>query len=55
MQYRHDNPCRKRLVLALEEWPFSSARYWETKQEDDVQLSSELPELRLEERLDITR
>jgi hypothetical protein len=55
MQSLHDNPCRKGLVLALEEWPFSSARYWETKQEDDVQLSSELPELRLEERLDITR
>jgi hypothetical protein len=47
MQYLHDNPCRKGLVLAPEEWRFSSALYWETKQEDDVQLSIEVVKVRV--------
>jgi putative transposase len=39
MDYLHDNPCRKGLVLASEDWRFSSARYWAARQENDVQLS----------------
>ena len=37
--YLHDNPCRKGLVLAPEDWRFSSARYWLTGETNDVQLS----------------
>lgn len=39
MEYLHDNPCRKGLVLAPEDWRFSSARYWLTRETNDVQLS----------------
>jgi REP element-mobilizing transposase RayT len=28
MDYVHQNPCRKGLVLRPEDWRFSSARYW---------------------------
>ena len=39
MDYLHDNPCRKGLVLHSEDWRFSSARYWLTREKNDVQLS----------------
>lgn len=39
MDYLHDNPCRKGLVLRPEDWRFSSARYWLTREKNDVQLS----------------
>lgn len=39
MDYLHHNPCRKGLVLCPEEWRFSSARYWLTRQDNDVQRS----------------
>jgi hypothetical protein len=39
MDYLHDNPCRKGLVLRPEDWRFSSARYWLTREQNDVQLS----------------
>jgi putative transposase len=39
LDYLHHNPCRKGLVLAPEDWRVSSAWYWETRQENDVQLS----------------
>ncbi len=39
LDYMHHNPCRKGLVLAPEDWRFSSARYWERRQENDVPLS----------------
>jgi putative transposase len=38
LDYLHQNPCRKGLVLFSEDWRFSSARYWMTRQENDVQL-----------------
>jgi putative transposase len=40
LDYLHYNPCRKGLVLAPEDWRFSSARFWMTRQENDVQLSA---------------
>jgi putative transposase len=40
MDYLHDNPCRKGLVFRPEDWRFSSARYWVTREENDVQLSA---------------
>ena len=39
MDYLHHNPCRKGLVLNPEDWRFSSARYWMTRERNDVQLS----------------
>lgn len=39
IDYVHYNPCRKGLVLQPEDWRFSSASYWATRQENDVQLS----------------
>jgi REP element-mobilizing transposase RayT len=39
MDYLHDNPCRKGLVLRPEGWRFSSARYWATGEGNDVELS----------------
>jgi len=39
MDYLHHNPCRKGLVLCPEEWRFSSASYWATRKENDVELS----------------
>jgi hypothetical protein len=39
IDYLHDNPCRKGLVRRSEDWRFSSARYWLTREENDVQLS----------------
>jgi len=39
IDYLHDNPCRKGLVLRPEDWRFSSARYWLTREKNDVQLS----------------
>lgn len=39
MDYLHHNPCRKGLVSHPEDWRFSSALYWATKQENDVRLS----------------
>jgi putative transposase len=39
MDYLHHNPCRKGLVLRPEDWRFSSALYWSTREENDVQLS----------------
>ena len=39
MHYLHHNPCRKGLVLRPEDWRFSSALYWSTREPGDVQLS----------------
>jgi REP element-mobilizing transposase RayT len=39
IDYLHANPCRKGLVLRPEDWRFSSARYWLTREKNDVQLS----------------
>lgn len=39
IDYLHHNPCRKGLVLNPEEWRFSSARYWLTRERNDVELS----------------
>jgi len=39
MDYLHYNPCRKGLVLRPEDWRFSSALFWQTREENDVQLS----------------
>jgi REP element-mobilizing transposase RayT len=39
MDYLHHNPCRKGLVLRPEDWRFSSALYWATREINDVQLS----------------
>jgi hypothetical protein len=39
MDYLHFNPCRKGLVLHPEDWRFSSARYWQTREKIDVELS----------------
>jgi REP element-mobilizing transposase RayT len=39
VDYIHDNPCRKGLVLRPEDWRFSSARFWLTGEPCDVQLS----------------
>ena len=39
MDYLHHNPCRKGLVLCPEDWRFSSALYWATRELCDVQLS----------------
>jgi REP element-mobilizing transposase RayT len=39
MDYLHHNPCRKGLALRPEDWRFSSALYWSTREENDVQLS----------------
>lgn len=39
MDYLHYNPCRKGLVLRPEDWRFSSALFWETREENDVRLS----------------
>jgi len=38
MDYIHDNPCRKGMVLHPEDWRFSSARFWLTGESSDVQL-----------------
>jgi len=37
--YLHANPCRKGLVLRPEDWRFSSALYWITGEDNDVELS----------------
>jgi REP element-mobilizing transposase RayT len=39
MDYLHQNPCRKGLVLRPEDWRFSSAWYWSAREENAVQLS----------------
>ena len=39
MDYLHNNPCRKGLVLRPEDWRFSSALFWSTREKNDVQLS----------------
>ena len=39
MDYLHYNPCRKGLVLHSEDWRFSSARFWMTREKNDVELS----------------
>jgi REP element-mobilizing transposase RayT len=39
MEYVHHNPCRKGLVRNPEDRRFSSARYWLTSEQGDVQLS----------------
>jgi REP element-mobilizing transposase RayT len=39
LDYLHYNPCRKGLVRDPEDWRFSSARYWLTREEKDVELS----------------
>jgi putative transposase len=39
MDYLHHNPCRKGLVLRPEDWRFSSALYWSTREPCDVQLA----------------
>ena len=39
MDYLHYNPCRKGLVLRPEDWRFSSALFWATREENDIQLS----------------
>ncbi|MCE9646906.1 MAG: hypothetical protein K8S20_12975 [Chloroflexi bacterium] len=39
LDYLHHNPCRKGLVLRPEDWRFSSALYWSTREENDVLLS----------------
>ena len=39
MDYLHENPCRKGLVLRPEDWRFSSARFWLTEEPNEVQLS----------------
>jgi REP element-mobilizing transposase RayT len=36
MDYLHFNPCRKGLVRDPEDWRFSSALFWETRQRTDV-------------------
>jgi REP element-mobilizing transposase RayT len=38
VDYLHDNPCRKGLVVRSEDWRFSSARFWATGKAGDVQL-----------------
>ena len=40
MDYLHYNPCRKGLVHRPEDWRFSSASYWLTGAEAELQLSS---------------
>lgn len=40
MDYLHHNPCRKGLVLRPEDWRFSSALFWSTREKNDVQLSA---------------
>lgn len=39
LDYLHHNPCRKGLVLCPEYWRFSSARYWTTREKNDIELS----------------
>ena len=39
MDYLHHNPCRKGLAIRPEDWRFSSALYWRTRESCDVQLS----------------
>jgi hypothetical protein len=41
LDYLHDNPCRKGLVIRPEYWRYSSASYWlsEGKAPNDVNLS----------------
>ena len=39
MDYLHHNPCRKGLVISPEDWRFSSALYWATREPCDVQLA----------------
>jgi REP element-mobilizing transposase RayT len=39
LDYLHQNPCRKGLVLRPEDWRFSSALYWSSREENDVRLS----------------
>ena len=39
LDYLHYNPCRKGFVLHPEDWRFSSARYWLTREQSDVELS----------------
>jgi hypothetical protein len=39
MDYIHDNPCRKGLVVNPEDWRFSSARFWLKGEANNVQLS----------------
>jgi hypothetical protein len=41
MDYLHENPCRKGLVLRADHWRFSSAAYWlsDGQERSDVMLS----------------
>ena len=39
IDYLHHNPCRKGLVLRPEDWRFSSALYWTTRETCDIRLS----------------
>jgi putative transposase len=39
MDYLHHNPCRKGLVLRPEDWRYSSALFWATREQNDVELS----------------
>ena len=40
MDYLHYNPCRKGLVLRPEDWRFSSASYWLTGAQAELQFST---------------
>jgi putative transposase len=39
MDYLHHNPCRKGLVHRPEDWRFSSALFWSTREPNEVRLS----------------
>jgi REP element-mobilizing transposase RayT len=39
VNYLHSNPCRKGLVLRPEDWRFSSAMFWSTREPCDVKVS----------------
>ena len=39
VDYLHYNPCRKGLVFRPEDWRFSSALFWATRKENELQLS----------------
>jgi REP element-mobilizing transposase RayT len=39
MDYLHHNPCRKGLVIRPQDWRFSSALFWSTREQNDVELS----------------
>jgi REP element-mobilizing transposase RayT len=38
IEYLHHNPCRKGLILRPEDWRFSSAMFWSTREPNDVEL-----------------